>query len=313
MTSMLSNKHIIEPNLDVSDKISHLPSKQIENIGAKNLAAVNAITSLDLMLHRAKTAESALKISNEALSSLENIQKNSLEIIRETKEVVLSMQTKIKEKDESAAKNELALKELMSIVDKNRANIERSAVDYDAIHEIAFFDPLTKLPNRRMLDDRLNQIILNNKRWNSYSAAIFIDLDKFKEINDTHGHNAGDALLIAFGERIKGCIRETDTVARYGGDEFVVLLDRFDGNLKEATKLAQMIANKLLTTLTPIYTLNVHEEKEIMKSIECECFASLGVAMFNGVITDKTYIIDRADKAMYSAKYAGGKRIQFAE
>ena len=312
MTSIPTKKIDIDKGAKGLDESIQATSLKSNPNVIDNLTKTDIDTPLELMRLRAEEAESALEISNESLSSLKDIQENSLEIIEATKETVVSMQKTIKDNREDTKKKELALEELRSVVEKNRASLERSAVEYDEIHEMAFIDPLTRLPNRRLLDDRLNQIILNNRRWNSYSAAIYVDLDKFKLINDTYGHDAGDELLIAVGNRLKGCIRESDTVSRYGGDEFVVLLDHLDGNFMEAKVQAEMIANKLLTSFTPSFTLHARKGKLMPQSIEYQIFASLGVMMFDGIMTDKASIIGKADKAMYRAKSAGGKSIQFA-
>lgn len=183
---------------------------------------------------------------------------------------------------------------------------------YNEIHKIAFIDELTRLPNRRLLSDRLQQIILNNKRWESFSAAIFIDLDKFKSINDTYGHDIGDALLIAISKRLRLCLRESDTVARYGGDEFVVLLDHLDGNLTQAKKEAHAIGDKILSTLCMVYPLLIQKSVSITERIGYQINASMGICVFNGALSDQSQILAAADKAMYEAKRHGGHCIRFS-
>lgn len=280
-------------------------SKATENTRGAN-------TSLELMILRAEKAEHALQDSSRSLSALKGIQKNSNAIVQATQEIVASLQAAIKENDKDAAQKNIALEELRKIVEKNRVILEKRASEYNEIHDMAFIDVLTGLPNRRLLNDRLNQTILNNKRWKSFSAAVFVDLDKFKNVNDTYGHEAGDELLLGVANRLKACVRGSDTVARYGGDEFVVLLDNLNGNLEEAQKQAYLVANKILATLTLPYTLHLREGKKIIKSIEFQSFASLGIAMFDGVMSDKMSILDRADKAMYLSKSKGGNTLRFA-
>lgn len=246
---------------------------------------IQIATPLELMEIRAAKAEDALKHSNEEVNSLKVNQEDNLKVIQKNGELIANLKTTI-------ARN--------------------NAVESDEVHRMAFLDPLTGLPNRRLLDDRLSQMVLNNKRRNSYSAAIFVDLDKFKLVNDLYGHETGDDLLIAVSNRLKKCIRESDTVARYGGDEFVVLLDHLDVDLLAATKSAHLIASNILDELTPAYTLHLREGKRILKTMQYECFSSLGVAMFDGLLEDKGAILDRADKAMYLSKSEGGKTIRFA-
>ncbi|MDP2101274.1 MAG: diguanylate cyclase, partial [Methylotenera sp.] len=98
----------------------------------------------------------------------------------------------------------------------------------EEVQQLAFYDTLTKLPNRRLLNDRLSQIILASKRNKTYGALMFLDLDNFKALNDTHGHVVGDMLLIEAAQRLTNCMRDMDTVARFGGDEFVVMLAELD-------------------------------------------------------------------------------------
>jgi diguanylate cyclase (GGDEF)-like protein len=155
---------------------------------------------------------------------------------------------------------------------------------------------LTGLPNRRLLDDRLKQAIASNKRCGSYSCAIFLDLDKFKRINDQFGHEAGDQLLISIGGRIKILVRDTDTVARYGGDEFVILLNKLSGSLLEAKSSAEQVAH------------NATGEK---LDIAYQIAASLGIVMFNGDVSKEVKILEWADEAMYKAKSEGGSAICF--
>ncbi len=98
----------------------------------------------------------------------------------------------------------------------------------DQVHQLAFYDPLTQLPNRRLLIDRLGQAMAASKRSARYSALMFLDLDNFKALNDTHGHAAGDLLLHEASKRLKKCVRAMDTVTRFGGDEFVLVLNELD-------------------------------------------------------------------------------------
>lgn len=269
-------------------------------------------TPLELMILRAEKAEHALQNSRESFATLKIIQKNSDDIIQATKEIVTHLQEVLEKNSKDATQKNIVLEELKEIVERNRIHLEKKVSEYSQIHNLAFIDALTGLPNRRLLDDRLNQIILNNKRWKSYSAAIFVDIDRFKAINDTYGHEVGDAFLIAVANRLTACIRASDTVARYGGDEFVVLLDSLDGNLKEAQKEASMVAGKILASLVLPYTLGIKDGKKAVKAIEHHSFSSLGIAMFDGVMADKDSILDRADKAMYISKNKGGNTISFA-
>lgn len=278
----------------------------------KGVKKKGADTSLESMTLRAEKAEHALEDSSKSLAALQIIQKNGSDIVQATKQIVISLQAAIKENDKDATQKNIALEELKAIVEANRISLEKRALEYGEVHDMAYIDVLTGLPNRRLLNDRLNQIILNNKRWKSFSAAIFVDLDKFKTVNDTYGHDAGDELLLGVANRLKACIRDSDTVARYGGDEFVVLLDNLDGKLEQAQKEAQLVAGKILASLALPYAIHLREGKEMVKTIEYQSFASLGIAMFDGVMSDKPFILDRADKAMYLSKSKGGNTVRVA-
>ena len=118
----------------------------------------------------------------------------------------------------------------------------------DRVRELAFHDPLTGLPNRRLLGDRLGLAMAQSKRSGTYGAVLFLDLDNFKPLNDLHGHDAGDQLLIEVARRLHGCVREIDTVARFGGDEFVVILGALDATPDESLALARNVAEKIAST-----------------------------------------------------------------
>jgi len=278
----------------------------------KDKVALNTVASpIHINQVRAETAEAALLVSDRALKALQLLQNNSLEIIHSGQIVIASLKAIIDKGDKDVAIHEDAMAELTKIIEKNKLSLRVSAEALIAVKELAYSDPLTHLPNRRLLNDRLSQIIASNKRWSSYGAAIFLDLDKFKKINDEFGHEAGDELLIAVGNRLKLAVRETDTVARYGGDEFVVLLGRLNGNLIDARSESEAVAQKILSSLAPPYTLYVHTPNGLTKKIEHQNFASLGVAMFSGDATQESLILDWADEAMYLAKSEGGRTIRF--
>jgi diguanylate cyclase (GGDEF)-like protein len=268
-------------------------------------------TPMSLMVVRAETAEAALLASDIALKALKELQINSMEIIASGDIVIASMKAIIKENDKDTAIKEHALAELTKIIEKNKASLKASAQALTAVNELAFNDDLTGLPNRRLLNDRLRHIISTNKRWSSYGAAIFLDLDNFKKLNDEHGHEAGDELLIMVGQRLKLAVRDTDTVARYGGDEFVVLLSRLNGNMIDARAESEIVATKILDALAPPYTLHLHMHNGLTKEFTYQNFASLGVTMFGGDLSQESLILDWADEAMYWAKSEGGRKIRF--
>jgi len=166
----------------------------------------------------------------------------------------------------------------------------------EEIKRLAFYDPLTQLPNRRLLLDRLHQALATSVRSKQYGALLFIDLDNFKTLNDTLGHDKGDLLLQEVANRISACVRECDTVARLGGDEFVVMLIGMEGDAQEATAQTQKIGRKMLGMLNQVYYLAGHEHYGS---------ASMGITLFAGYSSSLDELLKQADIALYQAKAAG--------
>lgn len=170
------------------------------------------------------------------------------------------------------------------------------------IRDLAYFDPLTHLPNRRLLMDRLHLAIANSARSQRQGALIFIDLDRFKTLNDTLGHHVGDELLKQVAQRLHDCVREGDTVARLGGDEFVVMLPDLGLNPDAAAGLARVVGEKILTRLDQPYELVGHPYRNT---------PSIGVILFSGQDSSADDLLKHADLAMYQAKAAGRNTLRF--
>jgi diguanylate cyclase (GGDEF)-like protein/PAS domain S-box-containing protein len=179
------------------------------------------------------------------------------------------------------------------------------------LNQLAFHDTLTGLPNRRLLSDRFKQITSQNKRYDAYGALMFIDLDNFKPLNDRHGHAAGDLLLIEAALRLEGCIREMDTIARFGGDEFVVMLGQLDKDKAIATAQTSIVADKILARLSKPYLLKTIDDGTPNNLIEHHCTASIGVTLFSHHTPNLGDIMKWADIAMYQAKNAGRNQVYF--
>jgi len=171
---------------------------------------------------------------------------------------------------------------------------QRKAAE-EEIRQLAFYDPLTSLPNRRLLQDRLHQAVIQAKRDGRRVALIFLDLDKFKPVNDEFGHLAGDELLKAVAQRLQACVRESDTVARVGGDEFVVLLAHI-----ETAQDAMAVAEKTHAVLNQPFTLSPGRQVSIS--------SSAGVAVYPEHGLNETMLTTHADAAMYQAKSDGRDR-----
>ncbi|MDD5300571.1 MAG: diguanylate cyclase [Gallionella sp.] len=190
-------------------------------------------------------------------------------------------------------------------------NITERKQAEEQIRNLAFYDTLTQLPNRRLLNDRLGQTMAASKRSGHYGALMFLDLDNFKPLNDTYGHGVGDLLLIEVAHRLISCVRETDTVARFGGDEFVVMLSELDEDKAESTAQAAIVAEKIRTTLAEPYLLTFKHEGEAETTVEHHCAASIGVVLFISHDASPEDIIKWADMAMYQAKEGGRNAVSF--
>ena len=183
----------------------------------------------------------------------------------------------------------------------------------DRVQQLAFHDALTQLPNRRLLIDRLTKVMSSARRSGRYAALMFVDLDNFKPLNDQHGHEAGDLLLIEAARRLSSCVREVDTVARFGGDEFVVMLSDLDFNKAQSTAQAGAVAEKIRLLLAQPYELTATHGGVANAVVRHSGSASIGVAMFLAHEGSEDDILNWADKAMYRAKEAGRNAIRFFE
>jgi diguanylate cyclase (GGDEF)-like protein len=198
---------------------------------------------------------------------------------------------------------------------QHERNVLQQRID-DATSQLrglAFYDTLTLLPNRRLLSDRLTQAMAGSRRSGRYGAVMFLDLDNFKPLNDQYGHALGDLLLIEAARRISSCLRETDTVARFGGDEFVVMLAELDVDQTESVNLAAGIAEKIRTSLAEPYCLNYHKSGHSELRIEHRCTSSIGVALFLNHEVSQDEILYWADAMMYQAKKEGRNRVCFSD
>jgi diguanylate cyclase (GGDEF)-like protein/PAS domain S-box-containing protein len=182
------------------------------------------------------------------------------------------------------------------------ADVTRNKEAEAQIHNLAYFDPLTQLPNRRMLLDRMGQIMANERRSGKVNAVLFMDLDNFKVLNDTRGHDAGDRLLVEAAQRVQAHVRPRDMVARLGGDEFVVVLEDLGAESHGAALAAGAVGEKLRMALAQPYDLGDRQ---------FHCPASVGIALFRGDSDSIETVLKHADLAMYQAKNAGRNTLRF--
>jgi diguanylate cyclase (GGDEF)-like protein/PAS domain S-box-containing protein len=179
------------------------------------------------------------------------------------------------------------------------------------VYYMALHDWLTQLPNLRLYQDRLSQAMARSARFGGYCAVVFLDLDNFKSLNDAHGHAIGDLLLVEVAVRLRSSLRQVDTVARFGGDEFVLLLSDLHKDPAVASLDACRVAEKIRAVLAEPYLLKVENGEQAETTIEHHCTASIGVTLFIDHENNPEDIMKRADVAMYRAKQAGGNSINF--
>lgn len=182
------------------------------------------------------------------------------------------------------------------------SDITARKVAEEEIRNLAFYDALTQLPNRRLFQNRLYAALQASVRHTNHGALLFIDLDRFKLLNDTLGHDYGDLLLVEVAQRIKSCVREIDTVARLGGDEFVVLLEGAGTDREDASRKAGLVAEKIREALARAYVLKGHEHYSS---------PSIGISLFHEGEETMDELVKHADAAMYQAKNAGRNTVRF--
>ncbi|MCI2284254.1 sensor domain-containing diguanylate cyclase [Colwellia sp. MSW7] len=191
---------------------------------------------------------------------------------------------------------------LATFIDVTERNIAQRE-----IRDIAFLDLLTKVPNRRYFEHALQKSIAKIKRDNGRGALMVLDLDHFKDLNDTHGHFVGDLMLTEVAYRIRKVIRSSDTLARFGGDEFVVWIESVDTNQADFESTSLQVAEKIRAALEERYFLKVTSDNE-ENTIEHYCSTSIGVALVCAENADENVVFKQADNAMYAAKRAGKNR-----
>ena len=172
----------------------------------------------------------------------------------------------------------------------------------ERLNYLAFYDPLTRLPNRRLLMDRLQQAMLSSARTSRKGALLLIDLDNFKTLNDTLGHHVGDQLLQQIAQRLEACVRDCDTVARLGGDEFVVILENLSEHTFEAAAQTEDLGERILAALNQPFQFATHEQQST---------ASIGATLFDDKHQASNELLKQADIAMYQAKKAGRNALRF--
>ncbi|KFB66775.1 EAL domain-containing protein [Candidatus Accumulibacter vicinus] len=190
------------------------------------------------------------------------------------------------------------------------ADISERKASADKIERLAFYDPLTDLPNRRLLRDRLEQALASSTRRNRHGALMLLDMDDFKTLNDTLGHDVGDQFLVEVARRLQASVREGDTVARHGGDEFVVILEDLSEDALAATQ-AESVAEKILHVVSQPYLLDLTLREGLKNTCSYHCTSSIGITLFRGHSLSADELMKHADTAMYQAKAGGRNSLRF--
>jgi len=185
------------------------------------------------------------------------------------------------------------------------SDLSQRIAEESKLRDLAFYDPLTRLANRRLLSDRLETAFTKSARSGNHGALVFIDLDDFKQVNDQLGHPAGDKLLELIASRLLLVMREEDTIARFGGDEFVVLLENLETDANEAKLSAIALAEKIRLALNAPYIINNDS------TIKWESTVSIGVSLFLGQKHSIQSTLAKSDNALYKAKKSGKNQVHF--
>jgi len=230
-------------------------------------------------------------------------------------EAALAKRTQqVEQLKESLRISEASLQERTQQVEQIKESLRLSEAALEKRTKQCLHDTLTNLPNRILFNDRLKQSMYLSNSNNSYAALLFMDINNFKSLNDNYGHIYGDAVLVEMSARLTSCIRDTDTAARIGGDEFVVILNNLHQKKSNARLQAANLAEKIRTTLFANYKLIIKCDNKKDFYIQHCCTVSIGLVLFKDEQLSVKELTDLADKAMYQAKnFGGGNRVQFID
>ncbi len=291
----MSSEKLFDPILAATEELerSAINIRQIH--GALKSLTTENLKSLETNSQRIQEATAQLKLSHEQKTADFAAYEAAMLEIEAGKQLL----------DENKKLLGVAEEKLKSSAD----SLYQSGLLLAVANSQALLDHLTKLPNRRLFFDRFNQTILSGRRNKTYSALLFLDLDNFKLINDRYGHEVGDLLLIEVAKRLKSSIRDTDTVARYGGDEFVIIISNLNIDQKAAVSRTELIVEKVRKSIAMPVTAGADADSFVL---DPQCTASIGVTVFLYEAGDPKSVLESvlsvSDKAMYQAKQAGGNQ-----
>ena len=291
----MSSEKLFDPILAATEELERSATNIRQIHGAlKSLTAEN-LKSLETNSQRIQEATAQLKLSHEQKTADFAAYEAAMLEIEAGKQLL----------DENKKLLGVAEEKLKSSAD----SLYQSGLLLAVANSQALLDHLTKLPNRRLFIDRFNQAILTGHRNKTYSSLLFLDLDKFKLINDQYGHEIGDLLLVEIAERLTSAVRDTDTVARYGGDEFVIIISNLNIDQKAAVARTELIVEKVRKSIAMPVTMGTGDDAFVL---DPQCTASIGVTVFLYEVGDPKSVLENilslSDKAMYQAKQAGGNQ-----
>lgn len=280
------------------------------NVELNDLAADNKELALKVAELARKAAQSIIvtkRLTDELISANEDLSDQIKENANQSAELKEANKELVFQNDEKAKR----AAELVILNKELIFQVKQSEIQHEQILQLSLHDSLTKLANRSLLDDRLAVALAANRRSSCHGALIFIDLDKFKPVNDAYGHHAGDFVLVEVANRLNACVRLVDTVSRLGGDEFAVLITELKQDQAAAKTFALAIAEEIRLSLAQPYVHQLQGDHNQMYTAEHHCTASIGVVLFNGQVGSGDKVLEQADAAMYRAKEAGRNCIKF--
>ncbi len=267
--------------------------------------------ALKALLQHHEEAEEKLKASDAALDALTKLNANSEDNLKVSQAGLRALTQHLAGTEENLRAKDTTLDALTKLIELNKETFQASFLALQVVSRLASYDTLTDLPNRRLLNDKLSLICEVIRQRDCHGALLFLDLDKFKCLNDRYGHALGDQLLIAVADRLKLQVSESDTVARFGGDEFVVILTGLDAERASARVQMHALAEKIRQALCIPYTLTIRHHGIEDELIQYHCTVSIGVALIDRGDGSPANLIDWADEAMYQAKRDGGNTVRF--
>ncbi len=290
--------------VDRGDHLTSASDNPFESASAADMAVLARQLNEKLDLFAQRLSEEKKKLFF-GYPSYETLRYRS----QKTSATIAVLEAKVRRYSESIKRMQEHIRFLRQAGSLQAKNISQQAAALGEATHRSLHDVLTGLPNRQLFEEHLLLAKASSKRTGAYCAVLFLDLDKFKIINDTYGHTAGDALLVEVATRLRACVRESDTVARFGGDEFAVLVPALSVSAQTALSNANTLAEKVRRSLAAAFRIRLIGHGKALPEIICTISASIGGVLFHGADKSPHDLIQIADSMMYFAKRDGGDRV----